>query len=156
MPDMEKVAAVRAMADSLHRIAPPGRAPMAAELYDLGWRLHPELATKELVRMGPASMGNWAPQAAQKINLKARREAALDPRFLLDLLRQSKAADLVALADEVEAAIGDPEKTAATLARIRKQFPDVVATAAQLADKYAAEVAAEDAEAAAAEAASSE
>ena len=61
MSDEDKVGQCRAIAAALFRLPPPARAVIAADLYDQGVRMVPQLATKRVVRDGPASLGNWAP-----------------------------------------------------------------------------------------------
>jgi hypothetical protein len=58
----ERVLEVRAIASRLWFLPPPARNPIADKLHGLGIRVHPELATLELKREGPAELGNHAPQ----------------------------------------------------------------------------------------------
>lgn len=53
---------ITGIAKQLYFVPPPARVQFARDLYDLGCRFHPELATKHLQRSGPAWMGNHAPQ----------------------------------------------------------------------------------------------
>ena len=103
-------------------LAAPSRVPIATGMHELGVRVHPELATKQLVREGPAEMGNHAPQ----------RLAAMDPAAARRVLRQINPA----LADRIEAAENDPAlkqqigaefapKIAADIAHLNKHVPDL-------------------------------
>lgn len=58
----DRVLEVRAIAALLWFLPPPARNPIADKLHGLGLRAHPELATLELHREGPAELGNHAPQ----------------------------------------------------------------------------------------------
>jgi hypothetical protein len=62
----DEVAAVAAVVGFF--LPPPARKPIAEKLCEFGVRVHPELATKELVAHGPADLGNWRPQYVQKID----------------------------------------------------------------------------------------
>lgn len=59
---------VTALAAVLWFLPPPARAQLAPQLYDLGVRVHPELATKQLVREGPSYLGNHARQRLEPLN----------------------------------------------------------------------------------------
>lgn len=109
----DKLTEVTALAATLWFLPPPARAQLAPELFDLGVRVHPELATKRLVREGPAQLGNHAPQRLESINAmsvlrsmnselaerveQARAQAAAgddtEARRLADELRPTIAAD---------------------------------------------------------------
>lgn len=70
------------LAALLYRLPAPARKTFAAELVDLGVRVHPELATKQLVREGPEWMGNHAPQRLASLSDPAEllaELAAVDP-----------------------------------------------------------------------------
>lgn len=107
-PISERVAEVRALAQALWFLPPPARAPIADKLHGLGVRVHPELATLQLERQGPAMMGAHAAQEPVKID----REAGL--RFL----RGSGNPNLEDLADRIDAA-DTPEKRAVEAERLR-------------------------------------
>jgi hypothetical protein len=62
-------AQINALAASLRRLPAPARKEWATELYELGFRFHPELATKKLVREGPQWMGNHAPTRIQPVDV---------------------------------------------------------------------------------------
>lgn len=64
----DKLSQVAELAKTLWFLPPPARAQLAPELYELGLRVHPELATKRLVREGPTQLGNHAPQRLESIN----------------------------------------------------------------------------------------
>lgn len=101
----ERVFEVRALAQALWFLPPPARAPIADKLHGLGVRIHPELATLQLERTGPASLGNHAQQQPVKID----RDAAL--RFM-------RGSGMGEMADRIEAA-DTPEKRAAEAERIK-------------------------------------
>jgi uncharacterized protein YihD (DUF1040 family) len=109
-------------------LAAPMRTKWATELVrEFGVRVHPDLATKQLVPDGPAAgLGAYAPQ---------RKDDALDVDFVLKLLRESGVPKLVELATNVELALRDPDpaKKDEVLAALRREYPDVVATARHLA-----------------------
>lgn len=115
-----RVFEVRALAKALWFLPPPARAPIADKLHGLGVRIHPELATLQLERQGPAMMGEHAAQEPVKID----REAGL--RFL----RGSGNADLSELADRIEAA-DTPEKMAAEADRLRPVAEASIAAVAE-------------------------
>jgi hypothetical protein len=58
----DKIQQVGAIKSALFRCPPPLRTQLAEKLYPQGVRVHPELATAELVVEGPANLGNWRPQ----------------------------------------------------------------------------------------------
>lgn len=58
---------IASIARTLWFLPPPARTQLAPQLYDLGVRVHPELATKQLVREGPTGLGNHAPQRLETI-----------------------------------------------------------------------------------------
>lgn len=112
---------IASIARTLWFLPPPARTQLAPQLYDLGVRVHPELATKQLVREGPSSLGNHAPQrvesigamdALRKVNpvlaerIEAARAAAAagddsQARALADELRPNLEADRALLARNV-------------------------------------------------------
>lgn len=65
-PTTPRVTEVRAIADTLWFLPPPGRMMIADKLHGLGLRTHPELATMALEREGPVQLGNHAPQRVVK------------------------------------------------------------------------------------------
>lgn len=120
VPLSERVSEVRALAQVLWFLPPPARAPIADKLHGLGVRIHPELATLQLERQGPAMMGAHAAQEPVKID----REAGL--RFL----RGSGNPNLEQLADRIDAA-DTPEKMAAEAARLRPVAEASIAAVAE-------------------------
>lgn len=141
MPDMERLDGIAAIAQVISRI-PTGNKQRpymgtpaavlgmwATELYDdLGVRVHPELATHELVRVDQR-LGNHSP--VQKVtkgtparvgdnNPEVKRmQQAHDT--LMDWLREHDPA----LADRVAAAQNDPVKAAILLGDIRRENPEI-------------------------------
>ena len=113
MSDDDKVAQCRAIAASLFRLPPPARAVVAADLYDQGVRLLPQLATKHVVRDGPAGLGNWAP-------------AHLERSDAMDILQKVNPE----LAGRVAAAETEDQK-AAIREEIKANFPDQIAAIEQ-------------------------
>lgn len=110
MTDMaDKITQVRAIAVALFRLPPPARAQIANDLYDQGVRIDPLLATKHVVREGPAQLGNWAPAHLERIDA-------------MDILRN---VDPV-LADRIEGARTEAQK-AEIRDEIRAKFPTQVA-----------------------------
>lgn len=134
MPDIEELQGIQAIANVIASLppqqpggpriplAPPKVAQWAAELYrDFGMRIHPELAKKEIVASKDPLMGNFSPRTATDV---------VDMKGLLDMLRTvPDVPELAKLADEIEEATGDKAKEQVLIARIRKQYPDVIATA---------------------------
>lgn len=116
----ERVFEVRALAKALWFLPPPARAPIADKLHGLGVRIHPELATLQLERQGPAMMGEHAAQEPVRID----RDAAL--RFM----RGSGSSDLADLADRIVAA-DTPEKMAAEADRLRPVAQQSIDTVAE-------------------------
>ncbi|OHU68808.1 hypothetical protein BKG86_01775 [Mycobacteroides chelonae] len=119
MPDLEQAQQCEQLAKALWFLAPPARGPVAAGLYSLGVRIHPELATKTLEREGPSSWGNHAPS-----RLVSRAASTTDPIALLRSMGQVQPS-LLELADKMEAAQTEKDK-ALLITEIRAQFPDVI------------------------------
>lgn len=71
----QRVVEVRDIAQTLWFLPPPARREFADKLHGLGVRVHPELATHELLREGPIEMGNHAPQRVVK---KTATEEGMD------------------------------------------------------------------------------
>lgn len=141
MPDMEKLHQIQMVAHVISTLPPqqPGQpriplakpkiAQWATELVeDYGVRVHPELARKQLVDETPGKTGVFNAQ---------RVEDVVDMPGMLALLRGIGAGvpSLMKLADDIEAALGDPDKEAELLDRIRREHPDVIATARQRAEQ---------------------
>jgi hypothetical protein len=107
MVDMEKVEQCRAIANALHRIAPPGRRLMANELFDLGVRIHPELATKQLVSDVPEQvrkqLGNWAPQRLDAVQTVKEIVEHVNPALAKRIENAKTDAEKAELRDEVYA-----------------------------------------------------
>lgn len=62
------------LAGTLWVLPPPARTLLAAQLHPYGARLHPEVATKTLIRDGgDARLGNWAPMQPRLTELGKRR-----------------------------------------------------------------------------------
>lgn len=148
MPDLEKADQIMKLAELLSSMPPQQpngpripfgipakRVQWATELVnDYGVRVHDELATKEIVAsdvpqsdagsmLGP----NFTPRRAID---------KLDAKFLLNLLRSAgNVPGLVRLADELEAALGDPAAETAMLEKIAREQPDVVSTAKKIVDR---------------------
>ena len=68
------------LAGTLWFLPPPARGPVADILGAKGFRLHPNLAVKQLVRAGEAWMGNHAPQTLEPI----KGAPQPDPRVAVD------------------------------------------------------------------------
>lgn len=68
MPDFDRVDQCRMLAKALWFLPPPARAKIADGLYSLGIRVHPELATKELLSDGPPGLGNHLRQELVSID----------------------------------------------------------------------------------------
>lgn len=117
MPDFDKVGQCAELSKVLWFMPAPARAQVAVGLYDLGVRVHPELATKELVAQGPAGMGEHRKQRLAPI---ASRE---------EFLAMVRHFDPV-LADKIEAAQTDEQKRAVA-AQIRLRHPEIIANAEQ-------------------------
>ncbi|WP_458317102.1 hypothetical protein [Mycolicibacterium brisbanense] len=112
-----RVFEVRALAQVLWFLPPPARPVIADKLHGLGVRVHPELATLQLERTGPAAMGNHAQQQPVTID----RDTGL--RFL----RGSGNPKLQEMADRIEAADTE-EKRAAERARLEPLIGDSIRT----------------------------
>lgn len=63
----DKLSDIASIAKVLWFLPPPARTQLAPQLYDLGVRVHQELATKQLVREGSPQLGNHAPQRLETI-----------------------------------------------------------------------------------------
>ncbi|MFA4080468.1 hypothetical protein ONA92_01980 [Mycobacteroides salmoniphilum] len=119
MPDLEQAQQCEQLAKALWFLAPPARGPVAAGLYSLGMRIHPELATKTLETEGPSNWGNHAPS-----RLVSKAATTTDPIALLRSMGQVQPS-LLELADKMEAAKTEKDKQL-LIAEIRTQFPDVI------------------------------
>lgn len=78
----DRIIEVRALAETLWFLPPPGRRMIADKLHGLGVRLHPELATLVLEREGPKELGNHAPQRVvkkQSMNEDLEKLRAINP-----------------------------------------------------------------------------
>ena len=129
MPDFSKLDQCAMISQALYFIPPPARAPIAVGLYDLGMRLHPELATKGLVQLGPAGMG--AHRRQRLVDVNSQRDGMA---FLRD--------NMPALAAKIEAATTPAAKQAA-MADIQREYPEIVAQAGTLVNTRVAEIEAE-------------
>lgn len=152
MPDLDKMNQIAMLAELLSSMPPqqPGgaripfgipakRVQWATELVnDYGIRVHPELASKELVPVDTAQPNGAAAQLGP--NFRPRRAIdKIDTAFLLDLLRSAgDVPGLKRLADELQSTIGDPAAETALLQRIAQEQPDVVSTAKRLYEQHLA------------------
>lgn len=159
MPDFDRLDGIAAVARVISRI-PTGNKQRphmgtpaavlgmwATELYDdFGVRVHPDLATHELVRVDQR-LGNHSP--VQKVakgtparlgeNPEVKRMQAAHS-MLLDWMRsQDDHPELSVLADRVVAAQGDPVKSAVLLGDIRREHPEVWDKGQELLAKLQAE-----------------
>lgn len=115
MPDLDKVAQCAALAKALWFLAAPARSQAAVGLYDLGVRVHPELASKHLVAQGPAGMGEHRRQQLAAIS---------SPDQVMAIVRRF-APEMAARIDAAET----EEQRAAALAEIRRRHPNLIADA---------------------------
>lgn len=113
MPDLEKVDQCVLLTKVLWFLPAPAKVKVAEGLYDLGVRVHPDLATKQLMVGGPAGMGGHRPQQM------VRRA---DPDFFMSVVRRLAPE----LADQFEAATTEEQKEALR-AEIRAKHPDLIA-----------------------------
>lgn len=140
MPDMDRLKQIQLVANAISSMPPqqpglpripvarPKVAQWATELVDdYGVRVHTELAKKTLVTEPGSPLGNNAPQRAVDV---------LDLNGLLDLLRSvPDVPGLAQLADQIETALGNDMQERALRDHIARQFPDLVATARQMAEQ---------------------
>lgn len=147
MPDFEQVEQIAKLAELMASMPPQQeggpripfaipqfRVKWATELVrDYGVRVHTDLARKEIVTEKAPTVG----QAKMSANFAQRRAVdKIDAQFLLDLLRSTgDVPALQALADEIQAVLGDPVRERQLLNRIADQNPDLIATARQLQDQ---------------------
>lgn len=117
MPDIGKLDQCRMLAKCLWFLPPPARAPIADGLYGLGVRVHPELASKELLADGPPGLGAHLPQ--RLANIKSRADS-------MAIIRQINPE----LADKIDQAETERQKQQ-LLTEIRQQIPDVIERARQ-------------------------
>lgn len=157
MPDFEELSQITRLAELLASLPPqqPGgpriplgipakRVQWATELVrDYGVRVHPELASKQLIVDTPVGAGSAGTAAMANLgpNFTPRRAIdKIDASFMIGLLRSAgPVPGLVRLADELEAALGDPAAETALLEKISREQPDVVSTAAKKYKQYLAE-----------------
>lgn len=117
MSDIDELAAL------LYRLPAPARKMFAAELVELGVRVHPELATKQLIREGPGWMGNHAPQRLASLS---------DPDQLLAELAHidpAMAAEVQAVKNDAAAREAKRERLGATLPPELKKAVDAAMAA---------------------------
>jgi len=131
--DTTRIDEIAALAAGLFFLVPPARALIAPQLHDLGWRVHPELATKRLVSEGPAMLGNHAPQRMESIGA-ADALRAVNPE-LADRIAAARAA----------AAAGDPTAAQALAAELRTAIATDSGVLGGHAATLAADIAARDA-----------
>ena len=144
MPDMEKLAQVQMLSNLLSTMPPQqgqnkripfpkGKAQQwASELVnDYGVRVHVDLAARTQLPDGVEVLGGEPRRVDDVVG---------DVPRLLALLRSfPNMPSLVALADEVEGALGDPEKERAAIDSIRTNYPDIMKTAKLLQERAEAE-----------------
>jgi hypothetical protein len=107
--DAAMVSQCRDLATALFRLPPPARAQIAHDLYEQGVRIHPEHATKKVVREGPENLSGWAP-------------AHLERADAMDILRSVDPA----LAARIDTARTDAQKLELR-EEIRAKFPTQIA-----------------------------
>lgn len=150
MPDMERMAHVQMLSQLMSTMPPqldqqgrplPNRVPFpkakaaqwAAELVNVyGVRVHPELAVDKTLPDGV----NVAGGAPRRID-----DVAMNARDLIKILRKTNTPSMTELADRLETALGDPSKTQAMLESIRRENPDIMATARVLQSRLESELA---------------
>lgn len=104
-------AQIAALSASLRRLPAPARKEWATELVELGWRFHPEKATKKLIREGAQWMGNHAPHRIAPIDVEP-------DKVLQDLARMDPA-----LAARVKAVKDDEAAREAAREEIGAKLP---------------------------------
>lgn len=105
------------LGNALWFLPAPARGPLAEGLYELGVRVHPELATKQVLTSGAPGLANHSPR--RLVSIKSQEEG-------MDFIRQFKP-DLAA---KMDAARTDAQKQA-VMADIRARAPEVIAQAEQ-------------------------
>jgi len=116
MSDTEKLNQCVLIAKALWFLPPPARREFAVGLYDLGVRVHPELATQQIMVSGVPGMGAHAPQ--RPVSRSGRDQWALVREWAPDL------------ADKADAATTEAQKQE-ILAEIRTRYSDIIAEAEQ-------------------------
>lgn len=122
----ERILEVRAIASVLWFVPPPARNPFADKLHGLGLRHHPELATLELQREGPAELGNHAPQhpvsrrSADTEGMEALR--AVDPELVAKIEAAHKNRDVMARIAAIKAPIGEDRAADAERVRLAREL----------------------------------
>lgn len=114
MADVDKLGQCVLLSKALWFLPPPARTKIAEGLYGLGVRVHPELATEQLMVAGPAGLGAYRPRSP--VSIKVRDN--------MDVIRQVAPA----LADRMDAATTETQKQQ-LLAEIRAQQSTIVAAA---------------------------
>jgi hypothetical protein len=117
MPDFEEIDQMVMLSRGLWFLPRPARQPIAKGLYELGFRVHPELATKQVVTDGVPGLANIAPQAL--VNIQSQREGE-------HIIRQF-APDL---AEKMDAATTSAQKMA-LMAEIRSRYGHLIQQAEQ-------------------------
>lgn len=118
MPDFSELDQLVMLSRGLWFLPRPARQPVSKGLYDLGFRVHPELATKQVVTDGVPGLANVAPQGL--VNIQSQREGE-------HIIRQF-APDL---AEKMDAATTSAQKIA-LMAEIRARYGHLIAQAEQM------------------------
>lgn len=122
MPDFDQLDQTVLLARVLWFLPAPARTPYAQRLFELGVRVHPDLATKDVMVTGPAGLGEHRPRSL--VDIKSARDGlGAVQEFAPDLY------------DKMQAATTERQKQQ-LLADIRARFPDMIGNAEQ---KLAAE-----------------
>ena len=122
----QRVVEVREIAGLLWFLPPPARNQIADKLHGLGLRHHPELATLEVQREGPAELGNHAPQfvvskkSASSESMEALR--AVDPELVAKIEAAHKNRDVMARIHAIKAPIGTDPAADAERARLAREL----------------------------------
>lgn len=117
MPDFDKLDQCVLLGKALWFLPPPARSKFAEGMFDLGVRIHPELATTNLLVGGAPGLGAHRPRRPVKV--ESRRDAE-------NIIRTY----LPELADKLGAATTEAQKQQ-LLTEIREQFPNIIAQAEQ-------------------------
>jgi hypothetical protein len=125
MPDFDQLDQCVMLGKLLFFLPPPARAPIAQGLYEMGVRVHPDLATKDVMFTGPPGMGQH--RMGRVVDIKTARDG-------MEVIKQFTP-DLY---DKMQAATTERQKQQ-VLAEIRQRHPDLIAHAEKKAEQLAAE-----------------
>lgn len=121
-----RIEQVRAIADALWLLPPPARREVADKLFGLGIRMHPDLATLEIERDGPAAMGNHRP--SRPVSKKSSTAETMDmlrsvqPEMVAKIEAAHKRDDVLERMAAIKPKIGEDKAADAQRAALAREL----------------------------------